>query len=260
MKKVTEENLEKLTGVPVKELTKTNNKVLLNKELLPSRGRCYPNDIYVRKLNAKEIKDLSMIKPNTANGVFNTIIADCIEGIDLKDILLNDKIWLIYYLRSITYNDMPFKTRVKCEVCGRETQEYYTLNKLMVTYADKELPKQITLPNGDVIEPCWPTIGTEIQINRLKNDPNVIEIIDEEIMTIAAHIKTLNGKNMDLFSVYSYFTGEDCRGSGYDFACFCQELKPYTFGARPIFKTDCACGEEVYTEITLTPSFFLPTF
>lgn len=259
MKKVVDQIAE-AADVPVQQLTRTNNRVLLNKEMLPSRGRFYPNDIYIRKLNAKEIKDLSTLKPNTANSVFNTILVGCIEGIELKDILINDKIWLIYYLRSITYNDMPFPVKVKCDECGRESKEMFTLDKLYVTYADTPLPKEIKLPNGDVIEPCWPTIGTEIQINRLKNDPNVIEIIDEEIMTICSHIKTVNGKNMSLFDAYTYFTGDDSRGSGLDFAAFCQGLKPATFGARPLFTTECPCGEKVYTEITLTPSFFLPTF
>lgn len=259
MKKVVDQ-IEAVTNVPVKEITKTSNKILLNKEMLPSRGRYYENDITVRKLNAKEIKDLSRITPTTANSVFNAILADCIEGIDYKDILLNDKIWFIYYLRSITYNDMPYKVKVKCPECGRETYEIYTLDKLYVTYADTPLPDTITLPNGDVIEPCWPTISTEIQINRLKNNPNIIEVIDEDFMTICAHIKTLNGKELTLFDAYQYFTGEDSRGSGYDFASFCQSLKPAIFGARPLFVTDCTCGEDVYTEVTLTPSFFLPTF
>lgn len=239
---------------------KKSNKVLLNKELLPSRGTFYPNDIYVRKLNAKEIKDLSTVKPSNVDVVFNSIISDCLEGMELKNILLNDKLWLIYYLRSITYNDMPFAVKVKCPHCGRETKEQFVLNRLNVKYADTPLPKQIELPNGDVIEPCWPTIGVELQINRLKNDPNVIEEIDSDIMTICAHIKTINGKTATLFDAYSYFTGDDCRGSAMDFNAFCQGLKPATFGARPLFTTDCPCGEEVYSEITLSPDFFLPSF
>lgn len=257
MKKIVDELTE---AAAVKPIAKNNNEILLNKELLPSRGRYYPGDIHVRKLNAKEIKDLSTIKAATANGVFNAILADCIKGIELKDILLNDKLWLIYYLRSITYNDMPFPVRVTCPSCGRKTTEMFTLNRLNVTYADTPLPEEIKLPNGDVITPCWPTIGTELQINRLKNDENVVEVIDEDIMTICAHIKAVNGKPMDLFHAYMYFTGEDSRGSGMDFGAFCQGLKPATFGARPLFTTDCVCGEEIYSEITLSPSFFLPTF
>lgn len=257
MKKVLEQQ-EMPVNVTGKQ-QRTSNRILLNKELLPSRGTYYENDITTRKLNAKEIKDLSTVKASNVDSVFNSILTDCIDGIELKDILLNDKLWLVYYLRSITYNDLPFAVKVKCPVCGRESKELFTLNRLSVKYADKPLPSEIELPNGDKIKPCWPTIGTELQINRLKNDPNVIEEIDAELMTICSHIEAINGKQASLFDAYTYFTGENCRGSVLDFNAFCQALKPATFGARPYFTTDCPCGEEIYSEINLSPDFFLPS-
>ena len=258
MKKVEDKPIEQKPTPAVPE--KKSPWVLLNKDLLPSRGKYYPGDIRVRKLNAQEIKDLTKINPNTANATFNLVLANCVQGIETDDILLNDKLWFVYYLRSITYKDLPFAVQYKCPECGRTSKELYTFNKLMVTYADKDLPSEIELPNGDIVEPMWPTIGTERQIKALKDNPNVLEVIDDELLTIASHIKSINGKKLSLYELFMYFTGDDSRGSGYDFAYFCQSLKPYIFSARPYFEVKCACGETNYQEINLTPDFFLPTF
>ena len=257
MKKVEDEPKLELTPQAPKKGTWT----ILNKDLLPSRGKYYPNDITVRKLNAQEIKDLTKLPAGNvaaANAQFNLIISNCLQGVDVNDILINDKLWLMYYLRSITYYDQPYEVKYTCPVCGSVTKEKYVLNKLLVNYYDKELPKEITLPNGDVVEPTWPTIGTEKAIKALKENPQIIEVIDDELLTIVSHIKTINGKKMSLYDLFTYFTGDDSRGSGYDFAYFCNSFKKYIFGARPYFTVECACGETNYCEIGLTPDFFLP--
>lgn len=238
-----------------------SNAVMLNKELLPSRGKYYAEDIFIRKMNAKEIKDLSLVNPDNANAIFNKIIGSCIEGIELNKILLYDKIWLIYYLRDITYNGMPFKIKSKCPECGKNVILEYTLPNLSVTYADTDLPESIELPNGDKVTPKYPTIGTEIQINRLKNDPNVITEIDEEIMTICSHITEINGEHVTLFEAYEYFADdENAKGSGFDFASFVHSMAPYVFGAKPVGKFTCTCGQEIVETVPLTPDFFLPKF
>lgn len=260
MKKVEDKPIEQKTAPAPAVPEKKSPWTILNKDLLPSRGKYYAGDLRVRKLNAQEIKDLTKITPANANAAFNLVIANCVEGIETDDILLNDKLWLVYYLRSITYRDLPFAVKCTCPECGRVSKEQYTLDKLLVTYADKDLPNEITLPNGDVIEPMWPTIGTEREIKALKDNPNIFEVIDDELLTIASHIKAINGKKLSLYELFMYFTGDNSRGSGYDFAYFCQALKPYIFSARPYFAAKCHCGETNYQEIKLTPDFFLPTF
>jgi len=254
MRKVEDQQIKSV----IVEANTNSNQIMINKDSLPSKGSYYPNDIFARKLNAKEIKQLSTVDQQNVNAVFNKIIGDCLTGVEMRDILINDKIWFIYYLRSITFNDMAMNVRCHCDLCGTDSNQDYVLNKLLVTHPAKDLPEAIKLPNKDTITPGFPTIGTEIQINRLKNDPNVIETVDEEIMTICAHINEINGKKVSLWDAYCYFSVDGCKGSGYDFAYFCQSMKDYVFGAKSFFKTDCSCGEEIYGEISLTPDFFVP--
>ena len=88
-----------------------SNKILINKDLLPSKGKYYKTDLYSRKLSAIEMKELSKVTRESVDRVFNSTIASAIDGLELADVQRNDKLWLIYYLRSITYNDIPMKVQ-----------------------------------------------------------------------------------------------------------------------------------------------------
>ena len=91
--------------------------ILLDKSLLPSKGMFYQDKIYVKKLSTINIKKLATITDQNSNFVINNILKSSIwdgNGFDYTKILVADKIWLIFYLRSFTYNDIPFKVRHKC--------------------------------------------------------------------------------------------------------------------------------------------------
>ena len=232
------------------------SRILINKDLLPSRGRYYSSDLYARKLSAIEMKNLSKVRKDTVNSVFNQTIGAAVSGLELEDIEMNDKLWLIYYLRSITYDDFPMKISAKCPHCEAIKSYDFRLADLDVTYADKELPEEIELTNGDKVTLQFPTIGTEIEISRMKSNPAFIETIDEEVMTIASHISTINGQKVDIYEAYVYFVRG--RGSARDFARLTSQLRKYAFGARPVAKFTCSCGETVYVSVPMTRDFFLP--
>jgi hypothetical protein len=232
------------------------NGILINKDLLPSRGKYYDEDLYARKLSAIEMKDLSKVTRETVDRVFNNTIAGAISGINLGDIKRNDKLWLIYYLRSITYDDVPMKTECQCLSCKKKAFYDYRLNNLVVVYADRELEKELTLPNGDVLELDFPTIADEIEISKIKSDPSYIEVIDTDVMTVASHVKKINGEPMSIYESYVYFARG--RGSAKDYARLISHLKKFAFGARPTAKFKCICGGEAYGDVHLTSDFFLP--
>lgn len=231
-------------------------KFLIDKNLLPSRGQYYKNDLYARKLSAIECKDLSKVRKENVNAVFNKVIGSAISGVDLADILVNDKLWLIFYLRAVTYDDPPISVVGVCKSCENTKIYQYTLKNLDVTYADKVLPESFDLPNGDKITLRFPTIDTEIEVSKTKADPNMIENIDEDVMTIASHIKTINGETVGVYEAYEYFVRGN--GSAKDFSRLTSILREYSFGAKPLAKFKCECGEDVLAEVLLTADFFLP--
>lgn len=233
-----------------------SNKILINKDLLPSKGKYYKTDLYSRKLSAIEMKELSKVTRETVDRVFNSTIASAIDGIELADVQRNDKLWLIYYLRSITYNDIPMKVQGECKSCKKKAWYDYRLMNLDVVYAEKELEKELLLPNGDTLELRFPTIGDEIEIARTKNNPAYIENIDADVMTVASHISSINGEAVSIYEAYTYFTRG--KGTALDYAKLVSHLKKFAFGARPYAKFQCSCGEYAEAEVPLTSDFFLP--
>lgn len=110
------------------------NMITLNKDLLPSKGKYYATDLYVKKLSTIDIKNLSTLTADTIDGVMNSIIAHCVQGINVNDILVGDKFWLIFYLRNLTYNDYPFYVKYNCKECGKTAMYKTQMKDIIVNY------------------------------------------------------------------------------------------------------------------------------
>lgn len=228
---------------------------LLDKSLLPSRGTFYTDDIYVTPFTGMDLKDITNIIDNNANGVIFKILSRRITGIDVTKILANDKLWFLYYIRDITYNGKPIQVKCTCPVCGAQTVQEYTFDKLNIVHYDKKLPsKQIKMPNDDLIEFTFPTIGTENAIARLKNNPALFEPIDDQFMLLASYVKSINGKQLDLMSAYDYVKNADAP----TFCFIIHKLDEYSFICDRTATFTCTCGEEIRQVIELDQNFFIP--
>lgn len=229
----------------------------IDKNLLPSRGRYYKSDLFCRKLTAIETKDLSKLKTSTVNSVFNQVLSGAISGIEVEDIMLNDRLWLIYFLRSITYDDIPFKVFGTCPICGDSGWYEYKLRDLDVTYANEDLERELELTNGDRVTLSFPTIGDELEIARTKADPNLMENIDVDVMTVASHIRSINGEPVSIYEAYVYFSRG--KGSAKDYSRLLTHLRKYAFGASPKGAFKCRkCKQSLLVDIPLGSDFFLP--
>lgn len=243
------------TKAPVQ---KTPTRILINKDLLPSRGRYYTEDLYAKKLSAIEMKNLSKITKANINQTFNRALEAGISGIDIDKIKLNDRLWLIYYLRSITYDDLSMKVLGICPKCERTHWYDYQLKDLDVVYADRELERELRLVNGDVVTLAFPTIEDEREIEATKMNPVYGTEIDTDVMTVASHIKSINGAPCIMWEAYTYFVNG--KGSAQDYARLMSHLRKFAFGARPNAKFKCSCGQELFPDVPLGSDFFLPDF
>lgn len=231
-----------------------NNAVLLDKTLLPSRGRYYPEDIYVKKLSTLNVKNLATIDEKNIMSVINGVLKSCLFGIDVNKILVGDKVWIIFYLRAYTYNDIPFKIRGKCDHCESILTFDYRLENLQVQYLEEDLPEFFQV-GDDKVKVKFPTISTETEINKLKTNEQVVEDLLPDVLDMASYFVELNGKPMTLIQAYRYILNLDA----VDFSKLTNDLNPYIFNAFPYAKFTCPiCGEEVTLPIAFVPSFFLP--
>lgn len=228
---------------------------LLNKDLLPSRGKYYPNDIRVKKLSTIDIKNLSTVTQDNVNNILNTVISKNVLGVNVNDVFVGDKLWLIFYLRSITYNDYPFLVKYNCDACRHSGLHEFKLADIQVNYLSDDFNDQFTTNDGDIITLTFPTIGNENNANRLKKEDQFAEF-DGDLIDIANYIKAVNGKNLTLRSAYEYLISMD----PIDFAKFTNMMGNSAFGIKPTYDISCSCGNTITEKIVFSPDFFMPDF
>lgn len=229
---------------------------LLNKDLLPSKGKFYTNDLYIKKLSTIDLKNLTRMTVENANGVINGVLAKCILGMPVNKLQVGDKLWFLFYLRFFTYDDLPYNVKYECSECGHKGSVNVTMKDIDCSYLKDEFNDEITLPSGDVVKFMFPTIEREIQAQRLTKDDNIIEDIDDELIDVACYISDVNGEHKSLMSAYEYL----CNMTAKDFSVFANTVADYTFGIKPIAHCQCTCGNVEDTKFSFTSEFFMPKF
>ncbi|MBO7691804.1 MAG: hypothetical protein J6T10_04120 [Methanobrevibacter sp.] len=247
-------NLAEITQAVLQQTTK--NVIPLNKSLLPSRGVFYKGDINLKKLSTLDIKNLSMVTSDTIDGVMNSIIAKNVTGVNINDILVGDKIWLIFYLRSITYNDYPYQIKYQCDNCNNIDTFQMRFDNLNVSYLPEDFNYEYTMNNGDTIVIGFPTIGNEIECNAILREPDKYSItpIDESLLNISSYIKSINGEIKSAMSAYRYIENLDALS----FTNFANYMTDVNFGVKPYIEIDCSCGNKVAVPLTFSPDYFMP--
>lgn len=260
-KKIDDEQI-KNSGGDLAELTKAilqqqiKNEKPLNKSLLPSKGLLYKNDLFVRKLSTIDIKNLSTVTADTVDGVMNGILARNVKGININDILVGDKIWLIFYLRNITYNDYPFAMKYICPECNTTALFNMTFNDLVITYLPEDFNYDYVMSNGDVVTIGFPTIGNEIETNLILREPEKYSMtpIDEELINIGNYIKTINGVPQSIMQSYRYIENLDATS----FSNFANYMADVNFGVKPYVNIKCSCGNVVQAPLSFSSDYFMP--
>lgn len=230
---------------------------MLNKDHLPSKGKFYQNDIFVKKLSTIDIKNLATLTSDTMDGVINGILSHCVHGVNVNDILVGDKFWLIFYLRNLTYNDYPFAVKYKCENCKKSGMYKMTMKDVIVTYLKDDFSTTYTMDNGDEIEIGFPTVGNEVSQNQILKEPEKYipsGEVDDSLLNIACYIKAINGKNISIARAYDYIINLDALS----FTNFSNYMVDIDFGIKPYIEIDCECTNKVNVPLSLTPEYFMP--
>jgi hypothetical protein len=234
-----------------------SNMLLLNKDLLPSKGKFYPNDIYVKKLSTIDIKNLSTLSKDMIDGVINGILARCVQGVNVNDILVGDKFWFIFYLRNLTYNDYPFNVKYECEKCGKVGIYKMQQKDIIVNYLKDDFNSKYTMNNGDEIEIAFPTVGNEVQCNQIIKEPEKYSPtgeVDEAILNVACYIKSINGVKQTIMKSYEYI----CNLDALSFTNFANDMTDIDFGIKIYMEIPCECTNVVNVPISLAPEYFMP--
>ena len=232
-------------------------------EGLPSKGKLYPKDTVIkgRPLTTLEVKKLATMG-NQVDETFNEIISGAVTGIDLEDLLVADKLYIIFWLRANTYKDSGFSVEFNCLKCNSKSEYEFQMDNVNVLEIreDYDEDRILELPiSGEKVTVKYLRVKNEnVVSNFLKNSSNSLTKYDTQLLELASSIDTIDGENVpSLLNKYNFLSDIDPT----DFAYLVSYLNSFEIGVDKVMTVKCGkCGGESPTGITFRPKFFIPTF
>jgi len=228
---------------------------------LPSKGKFYPKGtkIQARPLKVIEVKKLSSINEENADDIVNDVLRRTVVGIDVNDIILADKLYIVFWLRANTYRDSSYKVNFHCNKCKQDSMYHFELNSLTVNYMNDEFNPLMTLNNsGDELFMSLLTIGEERELyNFIENNKSKMGDLDEELLGLAFMIRSINGDELEPMDKYNYIL--DMHPG--DFAQISTFITNNVVGIDPWINAKCEkCGGTSQIGITFREDFFIPKY
>jgi len=231
-------------------------------ENLPSKHILYPENtkIYGRALNVGELKKLSNVSENNVNIIINDILRSTIKGIKYEDILTDDKLYLILWLRANTFTNSGYSIPFRCYKCEHDSFFDFKVDDININFIpDKNLTTQpLPLSNGDMLTFKYLTIGDEQDIEKFKGSVrNLKMIFDETDLSYTAMISSINGDDKKwMLDKYNYL-----KSSPEIYSQIKSWIKKFIFGVTDILTVTCSsCGGTAPVAVSFREEFMLPDF
>ena len=215
---------------------------------LPSRGLAYidcDESIMIRPFTFKQERKLRSIK-NAGQGakVINSLIKDCVQGLDYDSMTLEDKNYILFKIREISYGD-DYVISAECQECEAMNKLSVAISQVPVLYAEdgyKE-PFTITLPDSkQEVRFITPRCKDEVYLE------SADKLIDN-LWRFALSI----GKYSEKKVIKGFFEATTVK----DIAFFRESVVKERYGMNKQMSYECAeCGAVTESSIPFTESFF----
>lgn len=230
---------------------------------IPSKYKLYPEGtkIYGRPLKVREVKKLSSITQHNFSTIIKEVLSAAIKGIAIDEILTNDKLFIIFWLRASTYKNSNFVSSYHCEHCGKKEDYKFDVDQFEINYLADDFDSSMTLNllnKKHKIELDFSRIKDEDRIEAFQErNKDSLGRFDDETVTIASMIKAINGKKPKLREACEYVMDLDAE----DYAYLRSYILSIDFGIDNEIEAICkGCGGRNSVQITFRPEFFLPTY
>lgn len=231
---------------------------------LPSKYKLYPEGTLIqgRPLRVLEVKQLSQMGEDNSSNVINGILKSATRGININDILIADKIYILFWLRANTYKDSGYRVDFKCLKCGKDSNYSFNLDALEITYIDDSyvdgIPFELPVCKDKIIM-RYQRVSDVIEMEnfKTKNIGNPLADYDNDILNTASCIAFINEKQLSIKQKYEYLVDLDAG----DFAVIENPPTIKDMGVSTIINVKCnICGEMSYAGLSFRPEFFIPKY
>jgi hypothetical protein len=239
--------------------------IVVEKKDLITRGKLYPQGtkILARTLTVPEVKRLSTItlNPENADFVITDTLKKAIKGIDINDLYIADKMYLLFLLRANTFKDSSYTVTYYCSKCEKESRYHFTMSNITANFLpDNYDPKrEFVLKNGAVITFKHLRVRDQAEISNLMESPMVVKntaAIDVELLSVAASINTIDGKKKSLFERYEFVSDELAPEDYSDIMVYLEEID---IGVDSLMNVTCEeCGGAGQIPVNFRTEFFFP--
>ena len=251
---------------PLQEVIKSESKPELDGnywpiENLPSKYKLYPpgTKLYARPLKVLEVKMLSSLTNENFHHIITEVLKKTVKGIEVENLLVADKLFIIFWLRANTYKNSGYTVDFDCDACNSHSKFEFEIDNLEIIDIkdDYDPNKSVKLPqSGDEIRTRQLTIRDENNVkNFLVRNKRSMTDYDEEILIIANLIDTINNQKLSLTEKYNYVINM----GPIDFGKFETYLEHYDMGISPIMNVTCHnCGGTAPAAVSFRADFFVP--
>jgi transcription elongation factor Elf1 len=229
--------LEKLlSDVPV------DSEVILE---LPSKNKFYngATDIVLKPMTFENEKNVIANMKKDIDPI-NTLLADCIKGVNISDLLIFDKVYVLMRLRQLSYGE-TYEFNIDCPKCGRESHVSMSLQDLIVNQIPDDLtdPREITLPVSKK--------KVKVRFPRVRDEHYLMtpELINNNLYKMIDSVENIS----DILIINQFIKKLPLR----DVKAIIKEINRPDLGLDPRLLFECPkCNKSTEVSIPITANFF----
>lgn len=253
---------------PIEQLIQSNPTVPTENywviDNLPSKCLFYEpgTQIVGRALKTLEVKQLTTIDESNADYIINSIIDKAVKGIKVDDLLVADKLYILFWLRANTYRESGLSVSFNCPSCRAISTYDFTLDCLDIKSCEDDIDydSELILPaSQQTVKFRFKRIKDENKIaSFLAKNKNLHTKYDLDILNIAGVISHINGEESNsLFNNYEFLVNLE----PVDYAYILSGLEYIDIGVSDRLSVVCnKCGGHTHTGVSFRPDFFIPTY
>jgi hypothetical protein len=212
---------------------------------LPSENRFY-NGVTQVTVKPMTFENEKNVVANLKRDIdpINTLLADCVKGVNVSELLLFDKLYILMRLRQISYGD-EYQFNVECPKCSRESSVKMSLTDLIINKIPEDLadPREIKLPV------CKKKV--KIRFPRVKDEPYLTnaDTINQNLYRMVDSVEGMQ----DLLLINNFVKKLPLK----DVKTIIKEFSRPDLGLDPRVLFECPkCSKETEVAIPITANFF----